>query len=202
MGKRDPRVDAYIARAAPFARPILRHLRRVVHAACPGVEETLKWGFPHFMHRGILCSMAAFKAHCAFGFWKGRLLADRIRAAVRTGEPAMGQFGRLTEIGDLPGETTLARLVRQAATINDRGAGRPARAKADWRRRLTVPPDFLAALGRHRRALATFQAFSFSNRRDYVEWVAGARREKTRRRRLTTAIAWLAEGKVRNWKYR
>lgn len=201
MGAKDPRIDAYIDRSAGFARPILRHLRRVVHAACPGVEETMKWSFPHFMYRGMLCSMASFKAHCAFGFWKERLLADVIEAAAGAGAPAMGQFGRITSIEDLPDETILARLVEKAAALNESGVRTPARAKPKGDRRLEVPDYFLGALRRNRKAMTTFEGFSFSNRRDYVEWVTGAKRDGTRRRRLETAVAWLAEGKVRNWKY-
>jgi uncharacterized protein YdeI (YjbR/CyaY-like superfamily) len=201
VGAKDPRIDAYIDRSAGFARPILRHLRRVVHAACPGVEETMKWSFPHFMYRGMLCSMASFKAHCAFGFWKERLLADVIEAAAGAGAPAMGQFGRITSIEDLPDETILARLVEKAAALNESGVRTPARAKPKGDRRLEVPDYFLGALRRNRKAMTTFEGFSFSNRRDYVEWVTGAKRDGTRRRRLETAVAWLAEGKVRNWKY-
>src|SRR6058998_2536464 len=112
MRKKDPRVDAYIARSADFARPILTHLRKVVHAGCPDVEETLKWSFPHFMYKGILCSMAAFKAHCAFGFWKAKLLAEKHKTLAETRESAMGEFGRVTAISDLPAKKTLLRYVR------------------------------------------------------------------------------------------
>ena len=131
MGSRDPRVDAYIAKSAPFARPVLTYIRDAVHAGCPDVEEGIKWSFPHFMRKGILCSMASFKAHCAFGFWKGSLLDADVKRA-RTSE-AMGQFGRITSIADLPGEKALKTLVRQAAALNDRGSeGR--RAPRRWPR--------------------------------------------------------------------
>jgi uncharacterized protein YdeI (YjbR/CyaY-like superfamily) len=201
MGRKDPRVDAYIARAAGFARPILSHLRKVVHAGCPEVEETLKWSAPHFMYKGMLCGMASFKAHCAFGFWKGKLLADTIKAAARAGGPAMGQFGRLTAVTDLPGERTLIRLVQEAAALNDQGVKAPARAKPKGGRTLKVPDDFMFALRRNTKALATFDGFSYSNKKDYVEWVTEAKQEMTRKTRLETAVAWMAEGKVRNWKY-
>lgn len=121
MSKKDPRVDAYIAKSGDFARPILRQLRKTVHDGCPQVEETLKWGFPHFMYKGILCSMAAFKRHCTFGFWKGRLIVDSRKPGATAHEPAMGQFGRITAISDLPGEKTLLRFVRKAATLNEEG---------------------------------------------------------------------------------
>ncbi|MGH2670154.1 MAG: YdeI/OmpD-associated family protein [bacterium] len=201
MGRKDPRVDAYIARAAGFARPILSHIRKVVHAGCPDVEETLKWSAPHFMYKGMLCGMASFKAHCAFGFWKEKLLADKIKAVARAGKPAMGQFGRLTAITDLPGEKTLIRIVREAAALNEQGVKAPARARPKGDRTLKVPDDFMSALRRNRKALTTFDGFSHSNKKDYVEWVTEAKQEETRKKRLETAVAWMAEGKVRNWKY-
>ncbi len=201
MAPKDARVDAYIARAEDFARPILKHIRRIVHEGCPDVEETLKWRFPHFMYKGILCSMASFKQHCAFGFWKGDLLEKKPGDRANKPGPAMGQYGRITTIADLPDEATLLRYVKDAAALNDRGVRRPARARPATKRRLSMPRDLKRALARSRKARATFDGFSFSNRREYVEWIAGAKGEKTRKRRLETAVAWMAEGKVRNWKY-
>lgn len=196
MGTRDPRVDAYIDRAAEFAKPILSHLRGVVHGACPGVEETLKWGFPHFEYRGLLCSFAAFKGHCAFGFWKGKLvLGDGASGA------AMGQFGRITTVGDLPSRAELTRLVRKAAALNEQGVAAPRARKGPLRKAPRVPPELAAALARSRKAAATFEGFSPFSRREYVEWIAEAKGEETRRRRIATAVAWMAEGKRRNWKY-
>lgn len=197
MASHDPRVDAYIARAAPFAQPILEHLRAVVHAACPGVEETLKWSSPHFMYKGMLCGMAAFKQHVAFGFWLGKLVTD-------TGneESAMGQFGRIASLADLPPKRTLAALVKKAAALNEAGAKLPTRTR-DGKPKppVEVPDDLAAALARNRKARATFEAFSPSHRREYVEWITEAKREETRAKRLATTLEWLAEGKVRNWKY-
>jgi uncharacterized protein YdeI (YjbR/CyaY-like superfamily) len=201
MGKKDPRVDAYIARAAGFARPVLKHIRKLVHAGCPDVEETIKWGSPTFMHKGMLCGMAAFKAHCAFGFWKQKLLEDRIAATGKVKKPAMGQFGRLTAMSDLPDDRILLGLVRDAAAMNDQGIRVPGRGRPKGDRRLAVPKYFASALRKNRKARATFDGFSYTNKKDYVEWVTEARQEETRRRRLETAIAWMAEGKPRNWKY-
>lgn len=128
MSRKDPRVDAYIAKAQPFARPILNHIRKTVHAACPEVEETMKWSFPHFDYKGMLCSMASFKQHCAFGFWKAALLKD-IGIPTKSAE-AMGQFGRLTSVSDLPSDTVLAALVKKAASLNDTGVKAPRRKAA------------------------------------------------------------------------
>ena len=200
MGTKDPRVDDYIERSAPFARPILKHLRRMVHQWCPEVQETIKWGFPHFEYQGVLCSMAAFKQHCAFGFWKGALLAGPGRSGLKP-DAAMGQFGRITAISDLPSEWALRGLLQRAVALNEQGVKRPVKPRSSGERTLDVPAYFMAALRKNARALATFKGFSYSNRKEYVEWVVEAKGEETRRRRLATAVEWMAEGKVRNWKY-
>lgn len=199
MGRTDPRVDAYIAKAAPFAQPILRHLRAVVHEACPGVEETIKWGMPCFTYAGgLLCNMAAFKAHASFGFWKHALVVGD--ASPRAG---MGSFGKLASVRDLPPKKQLATYVKKAAALNAEGVkGGPARKAAKPKPAPEPTPEFAAALRRNRAAAATFKAFPPSQRREYVEWIAEAKREETRGRRIAQAIEWLAEGKPRNWKYR
>jgi uncharacterized protein YdeI (YjbR/CyaY-like superfamily) len=195
----DPRIDAYIAGSAEFARPILSHLRAVVHAACPEAEETLKWGAPSFTYRGkILCGMAAFKQHAAFGFWQGSQVTG---VGTEAGGEGMGQFGRLTRLSDLPGKRELTGYIRQAMTLIDSGARRvPAKAAAP-RAPLDVPDDLAAALKKNAKARATFDGFAPGYRRDYIEWITEAKREDTRQRRLEQAIEWLAEGKPRNWKY-
>ena len=201
MGTKHPGVDAYIAQSAHFAQPILHHLRKAVHAGCPDAEEALKWSFPHFMYKGILCSMASFKAHCAFGFWKGKLLEEKLEGVAKGKGPAMGDFGRITALSDLPGEKTLIRYVKAAVALNDAGTKLPARAKPTGARVPEIPDYFVGALKKNKKALATFEGFSSSNRKEYVEWVTEAKAEETRHRRLETAVAWMAEGKVRNWKY-
>lgn len=199
MVTRDPRIDAYIERSAEFARPILRFLRQVVHAGCPDVTETIKWGMPHFEHRGILCHMAAFKHHCAFGFWRGAVIVD---AKTRKPAEAMGQFGRITHRRDLPARKVLVGYVRQAARLNDSGAKGPEQSKrATPRKPPPVPAELRAALAKNRRARETFEGLSPSKRRDYIEWIAGASREATRASRLRTALEWLAEGKSFHWRY-
>lgn len=198
MATRDPRVDEYIAKAQPFAKPILTHIRKVVHAACPGVEETMKWSMPHFDYRGMLCSMAAFKAHCAFGFWNASLLKDSGIPA-RSAD-AMGQFGRITSLADLPPDRVLASLVKRAASLNDEGVKVPRRRVAP-KAPVVVPDDFLAALKKNRKARDTFDAFPPGHRREYIDWIEDAKADATRQRRLATSIEWLAAGKGRNWKY-
>jgi uncharacterized protein YdeI (YjbR/CyaY-like superfamily) len=193
MAKKDPRTDAYIQNAQPFARPILTHLRKLVHKACPDVEETVKWRMPFFERKGIICFMAAFKEHATFGFWKGSLLFGK------ENEGAMGHFGRLTSIKDLPSEKEIVGYIKKAAELNERGIQKkhPARGK----QKLTVPPDLKAALAKNSKARKTFQNFSYSHRKEYVQWITDAKREETRTKRLKKAIQWLAQGKPQNWKY-
>ncbi len=199
MGTRDPRVDAYVAKSAAFAQPILQHLRELVHRACPEVEETMKWSFPNFTYKGMLCSMAGFKAHCSFGFWKGTLLFGKGHSAGKTGREGMGHLGRLTALADLPPDKVLVRYLREAMRLNESGAKVPR--QPPRKEKLVVPAYFTAALKKNKAARATFEDFSYSHKKEYVEWVREAKTEETRRRRLDTTLAWLAEGKPRNWKY-
>lgn len=198
MGTKDPRVDAYIAKSANFAKPILIHLREVVHAACPEVEERIKWSFPHFDYKGeMMASMASFKEHCAFGFWKGSLiLGDKSR-----NDEAMGQMGRITKVSDLPSKKVLTGYIKQATKLNDAGV-KVVRMKGPARKPLPTPPDLARELRNNKTAKAAFDGFSPSARREYVEWLLEANTEETRARRLETAIEWMAEGKTRNWKYK
>ena len=197
MGTRDPRVTAYIANAAPFARPILTHLRAVVHEACPDAEETLKWSMPTFMHHGILCGFAAFKAHATFGFWKGALIVD---ASGQPAKAAMGNFGRLTAVSDLPGRRVLLGYVRQATRLNEAGVTVRRSTKAP-KSAVRMPADLRAAMAGVTKALAAWEAFSPSQRREYAEWITEAKRPETRQKRVATTVEWLKEGKRRNWKY-
>ena len=194
---RDPRVDTYIANSAEFAQPILTHLRAVVHKACPQVEETLKWRMPTFMYHGMLCGMAAFKQHCTFGFWKHELVVGKEQAG---DAQAMGQFGRVTRLSDLPSTKMLTAYIKKAMQLNEEGVKAP-RATPKRKAAPRVPDDLAAALKKNKKAAATFAAFSPTNQREYIEWVSEAKREETRVKRLETTIQWLAEGKIRNWKY-
>jgi hypothetical protein len=200
MASTDTRVDAYIARSALFARPVLTHLRKLVHRACPGAVETIKWGFPHFEHHGILCAMAAFKRHCAFVFWKGRILKDSSGALASSGG-AMGHLGKITGKKDLPADATLIGLIRQAARLNEQGVSAPRAPRKKASPPPPVPAAFRAALKNNPRAAATFRALTPSQRKDYNGWVAEAKLPETKEKRIATSIAWLALGRRRNWKY-
>jgi len=202
MGTRDPRVDAYIARSGDFARPILKHLRELVHRGCPEVEETMKWSFPHFQYKGMLCSMASFKQHCSFGFWKAKLLEKHSAADVRTvaRKNEMGNFGRLTSLSDLPADAAMIALVRRAVELNDQGVTKP-RPKPRKKKPLRMPAELAAALKKNSKARSNFDAFSPSHKREYLEWIIEAKTEETRARRIAEALEWIANGKHRNWKY-
>ena len=198
MGTRDKRVDAYIAKSADFARPILEHIREVVHEGCPEVEETIKWGFPNFLHKGMLCNMAAFKEHCAFGFWKAKLVLDE---ADRRPDEAMGQLGRITRLADLPPRRKLVGYVKKARELNDAGVKVARRRTATPRAALEPPAELIAALKKNKKAKDSFEAFPPSHKREYIEWITEAKTDATRQRRLAQAIEWIADGKPRNWKY-
>ena len=201
MGKKDKRVDAYILKAKPFARPILRHVRALVHKAVPGTEETIKWGFPHFEYKGMMCSMAGFLEHCAVGFWKSRQLPDPDGILeIGDGAGAMGNLGRITNRKDLPPDGVLLKYFKAARALNEegvRGSARPRRSAAP----LVVPAFFMNAVKKNAKALKMFQNFPPSHKREYVEWVSSAKTEETRERRLATAVEWMAEGKPQNWRY-
>jgi len=197
MAHHDPRIDAYIAKSADFAKPILQRLRDIVHEACPEVEETLKWGMPSFLYAGgILCGIAAFKQHVSFGFWKHELVMDG------AGRDGMGSFGKMTRPSDMPPKRELMALIRKAMRLNEQGVKTPrVRKTAAPTPPPKAPDDLLAALKKNRKASVAFAAFSPSQQREYAQWISDAKREETRLRRLAQAIEWIAEGKPRHWKY-
>ncbi len=197
MATRDPRVDAYIEKSADFAKPILAHVREIVHEACPEVEEAIKWGWPHFTYKGILCSVAAFKGHCTLNFWKGE---DVLGTGVAS-EGAMGQFGRITSLEDLPPRKTLKEYVKKAKALNEAGTPGPMSRRARPKGEPEVPADLVVELKKNGAAKATFEGLSPGHRREYVEWITEAKRPETRARRLATTVEWLTEGIKRNWKY-
>jgi uncharacterized protein YdeI (YjbR/CyaY-like superfamily) len=201
MGKKDPRVDAYIAKAQPFARPILTHLRTLVHDAVPDIEETMKWSFPHFMYKGMYASMASFKAHLAFGFWKGKLLERKDGEALAHNDGAMGSFGKIASRADLPSDAELRRLMREAKKLNDEGAAVPRQPKAAPKKPKAAPAELVAALDKNAKAKKFWSTLPPGQQREYIDWIGDAKQEATRVRRLKTSIEWLAEGKRRNWKY-
>lgn len=193
----DPRIDAYIEKSADFAQPILTHLRKLVHKACPEVKETIKWSMPSFEYKGILCGFAAFKQHATFGFWKQKLMETDAFPAEKT---AMGSFGRIESKKDLPADKVIIGLVHQAMELNEKGI-KPAKKKPAAKKELLVPEVLANALKKNKAARETFDNFPYSCKKEYVEWITEAKTDATRDKRLATTLEWLAEGKRRNWKY-
>lgn len=200
MAKKDPRIDAYIKKSAPFAQPILTHFRELVHKACPDVEETMKWSFPHFNYKdAMMCSMASFKQHCAVGFWKAALLKDPSLIENAKAETSMGHLGKITSLKDLPTDRKILSLIKEAMQLNEKGikvekVKKPANAPE-------IPAYFLEALKTNIKANTFFQASSNSCKREYINWIVDAKTEATRTKRIQQSIEWLAESKQRNWKY-
>ncbi len=220
MTSPNPRIDAYIEKARPFARPILHHVRTLVHeaAAEAGVEidEQVKWGMPSFEYEGLMCGMAAFKGHCALSFWKEAILfAGAAGGAADAAGPvpdaalrsqAMGQFGRITSLEDLPPDAVIRGFVREAIRLNAEGVKVPpatgsGAGRGTARPEVPLHEDFRTALEARPDVLEAFEAMAPSRRREYAEWIAEARRDATRAKRIATAVEWIAEGKSRNWKY-
>jgi uncharacterized protein YdeI (YjbR/CyaY-like superfamily) len=202
MPSKDPRIDAYISRAQPFAQPILKRLRKLVHHACPGVEETIKWGMPAFEYKGPYFGMAAFKRHCVAGFWKSKLLRDPknfLGERKSQGGEAMGNLGCLRTLEDLPPDKALIDFLKQAKKLNDDGVKLPRSAAA--KKKVVIPKELAAALKKNAKARAMFDNLPPSHKREYAEWIAEAKTAPTRERRLQTALQWMADGKSRNWKY-
>lgn len=197
MTSHDPRIDAYIAKSAEFARPILEHLRECVHAACPEVEEGIKWSMPFFSYKAApMCMMAAFKQHCSFGFW----LSKEVTGG--SDEDGMGQFGKLATLKDLPPDKQLATYLKKAMALNEAGV-KKSRPKAAAKPAPALPDELAAALARKQHAAArkTWEGFGPGAQREYVDWITEAKTEATRQKRLATTLEWLAEGRKRNWKY-
>lgn len=202
MAKTDKRVELYIGKAQPFAQPILIKILELVHKACPDVEETFKWSFPCFMYKGsILCSMAAFKQHAVFGFWLESKMKDPKKILNRGKEKnSMGQLGQMKSVKDLPADKIMISYIKEAMALIDKGE-KLKKAPAKPKTPLKLPSYFKTALSKNKKALNTFENFSYSNKKEYVLWVTEAKTEETRNSRLKTAIEWMAEGKIRNWKY-
>jgi uncharacterized protein YdeI (YjbR/CyaY-like superfamily) len=200
MGQFDPRVDAYVAKSADFAKPIMEYIRQVVHDASPLITETVKWGMPFFDYKGPVCQMAAFKAHCAFGFWKASRLNDP-HHKLKIGDQTAGSFSRIMSIDDLPSKQILTDFILQAITLNDNDKIAPVKKIIVPKAALPVPDYFIDFLADHPKAKEAFDNFSPSHKREYVEWIVDAKTNATRLKRMESAVEMMSEGKSRNWKY-
>jgi uncharacterized protein YdeI (YjbR/CyaY-like superfamily) len=201
MGKKDPRIDAYIAKSKDFAKPILEHIRDLVHKACPGVEETIKWGVPSYEYKGPYCMTPAFKEHCAVVLWKARLMKDPALVENAKSEVSMGHLKKISSLKDLPKDKVMLSYLKEAAKLNADGVKNPPRIKSKEKTKLVVPQYFLKALKTKKRALEIFKNFTSAKKKEYVDWVTEAKTEETRNKRISTSLEWIAEGKTRNWKY-
>ncbi|HMN23276.1 MAG TPA: YdeI/OmpD-associated family protein [Ignavibacteriaceae bacterium] len=201
MAQKDSRIDLYISKSADFAKPILIHLRELVHSACPDVQETIKWGFASFDYKGPMCSMAAFKKHCSFGFWKASLMKDKTLIANAESETAMGHYGKITSLEDLPSDKKIIAHIKNAMMLNEKGIKIPPKKLTSTKKEIVVPDYFIKQLIKNKKAFTTFENFSPSHKREYVEWIIEAKTDETKNRRIQTAIEWLSESKPRNWKY-
>ncbi len=202
MGQTDKRIDAYIMNALPFAQPILNHIRALVHAACPEVAETMKWSFPHFMYnKEILASMASFKSHAVFGFWKGSVMEDPDDILSTENRTSMGHLGQLTQLKDLPKDAVMKKYIKQAMKLSEQGVKLPQRQRPAVKTELVMPDYFTQALTKNKNAQKHFEAFNYSSKKEYLEWLEEAKTDATRAKRLATTIEWLEEGKKRHWKY-
>ncbi len=200
MGKKIKEVDAYIAKAKPFAQPILEHLREIIHSSSDDITEVIKWGFPNFEYKGNVCYMASFKEHCSFGFSKASLMKDDDKIMNQVGETAMGSLGRITSVKDLPSKKTLIKYIKEAVALNEKGVT-PPKKKPISSKELEVPEDLANALAKNKKAKQVFEKFAPSHRKEYIMWINEAKREETRIKRIETTIEWVAEGKGKNWKY-
>ena len=192
--KKNSLVDEYINKAQPFAKPILVHLRKLIHHTCPKVEEKIKWGMPSFEYKGLMCGIASFKQHCILNFWKASLMENA------KGETAMGHLGRIASLKDLPFDKKIIGYIKEAMKLNDEGI-KVVKAKPVKEKESVVPEDVVSSIKKNKKAFATFSAFSASNKKEYIQWITEAKTEATKEKRLIQAIEWMAEGKPRNWKY-
>jgi uncharacterized protein YdeI (YjbR/CyaY-like superfamily) len=202
MGKKEKVIDAYIAKSADFAKPILNHIRELVHDVCSDVEEKIKWSFPHFDYKGeMMCSMAAFKQHAVFGFWKAALMKDSVLVETAKSEVAMGHLGRLTSLKDMPADKKMKAWIKEAMALTDKGIKLPSKAKPIEKKELKIPDYFTKALAKNKKAKQIFEAFPYSHKKEYLQWITEAKTEETRNKRMAGAIEMITAGKSKNWKY-
>ena len=202
MATKEKKIDAYIAKSADFAKPILLHIRQLVHKACPDVEEKIKWGMPFFDYKDeMLCHMASFKQHAVMGFWKAALMKDSILVENAKSETAMGHLGKITSLKDMPSDKKITGWIKEAMDLNDKGIKLPAKPKPAAAAEIPVPDYFIKALAKNKKAKQVFDNYAYSHKKEYLTWITEAKTEETRNKRMATALEWMAEGKGRNWKY-
>ncbi|MEO8514631.1 MAG: YdeI/OmpD-associated family protein [Ignavibacteria bacterium] len=202
MVTKDKRIDAYITKSADYAKPILEHLRKLIHKTCPEVTETIKWGMPAFDYNGPFVGVAAFKKHAVLGFWKAAIMKDSKVLTGKDTKGSMGNLGRLESIKDLPKDAVLVKWMKEAMKLNDDGVKfvRAEKPKHE-RKEYTMPDYFQKVLNKNKKAKAVYDNIAPSHKKEYLEWISEAKTEETRNKRMETAVEWLTEGKSRHWKY-
>lgn len=201
MPKKDKRIDAYISGRADFSKPILKHLRKLIHKGCPEAEETIKWGMPGFDYKGPFINFAAFKEHAVFGFWKAAIMKDKDILLNDETKEAMGNLGKIKSMKDLPKDKVILGWIKEAKKLNDEGIKVPKDKPKHPKKEIPMPADFKKTIAANKKAKEVYDKFSPSHKREYLEWITEAKTEKTRQLRIETTIEWLKEGKPRNWKY-
>lgn len=203
MGKRIKQVDDYIAKSADFAKPILKHLREIIHKACPEVEEKIKWGMPSFEFNGPMVGFASFKAHTSLGFWKAAIMKDKDILLGRKAQSSMGNVGRISSMSDLPKDNVLIRWIKEAVKLNEMNVKVPKGISSKYgaKGEIKTPSYMMKAINADKKAKETWANFAPSHKREYNEWITDAKTEETREKRMATMLEWLGEGKQRNWKY-
>ncbi len=201
MRNKNNRIDEYIENAADFAKPVMHHLRELIHIACPDVIANIKWSTPSFEYKGLLCGFGAYKNYCMFGFWKSSLMADPNNLLKAHGGESMGNFGKITRLADLPDDAVIIAYIKEAMLLNDKRIQLPPKPKNVIKKELIIPEILTKALRQNKTAQLAFEKFSPSHKREYAEWISEAKTEATQQKRITQTIEWLQEGKSRNWKY-
>ncbi len=196
-------IDHYIAGAEDFAKPILELWRRLIHENCADVQEAIKWGLPHFDHKGDhMCVMAAYKAHCSFTFLKGELMSDLRLKAGKDVKPINRFLGKITQLSDLPADEDFIAMIKEAVQLNEKGIKIKREKPVAEKPKILETPDYLqAALDDNTKAKEVFETKSNSFRKEYIIWITDAKTDETRQKRINEALAWIAEGKGRFWKH-
>jgi uncharacterized protein YdeI (YjbR/CyaY-like superfamily) len=197
-----PAIDEYINKSEEFARPILLHLRKIIHLACPDVEETIKWSFPNFEYKGqILCSMASFKKHCSFGFWLGAEMEDPENILNKVGNTNMGNFGKIINHNSLPDDNIIIKYIHEAMKLSESGTKKKT-SKIKDKKSLEIPVYIIEFIEKYPKAKVVFNNFSNSCKKEYVQWIEEAKQVSTKLKRLEKAVSMMEEGKEFNWQYK
>ncbi|KAF2080744.1 YdeI/OmpD-associated family protein [Flavobacterium sharifuzzamanii] len=193
-------VTAYIAKMADFAKPILNHLREVIFSACPEAEENIKWGTPHYSYKGDhLVMMGGFKQHCSFSLYKAELMKDaEIQASVKAGKK-FGYMDKIKDLSELPSKEKLTAYIKEAMVFNENGTAKPKPVKEKSTAEVVAPKEFVDALKKDTKATEIFESKSPSFRKNYIIWIADAKTDETRNKRISQSLEWIAEGKDRFW---